>query len=104
MSEEEVHEQARKRVEAKIGFYIHLAVYVCVNALLVGVNLTVSPDALWVVWPMLGWGIGLLFHGLAVFLFSSGGKIKKRMIEREIARYDAEVGGDPRPAQRDDAN
>ena len=26
-----------------------------------------SPDALWFYWPLLGWGIGVLFHGMKVF-------------------------------------
>ena len=101
MTEDEVHKQARKRVEARIGFYVHLAIYVCVNALLVGVNLAASPDALWFVWPMLGWGIGLMFHGLAVFLFSSGRKVKEKMIEREIARQEAAIQGGSVASQKD---
>jgi hypothetical protein len=25
---------------------------------------------LWFYWPLLGWGIGLFFHGMSVFVFS----------------------------------
>jgi hypothetical protein len=84
----EAYERAKKRVEAKVGFYIHLAVYVGVNLLLLMINLTRSPQYLWFKWPLLGWGIGLLFHGLSVYLFS-GGKfqsIKERMIEEEMKK------------------
>ena len=49
------------------GFAIHLAVYVLVNALLVGINLATTPDRLWFAWPLLGWGIGLLAHAFAAF-------------------------------------
>ena len=35
MSEDEIYEQAKKRVEAKIGFYGHLTAYVVVNIILV---------------------------------------------------------------------
>ena len=35
MSDSEAYERARKRVEAKVGFYIHLAVYVGVNLSLI---------------------------------------------------------------------
>lgn len=35
MSEEAIYEEARKRVEAKKGFYKHLVVYVAVNVMLV---------------------------------------------------------------------
>lgn len=51
----------------RVGFYIHLAAYVVVNALLVGVNLLTTPGRLWFFWPLLGWGTGLLAHALAAF-------------------------------------
>ncbi len=35
MSEEEIYEEARKRVKEKKDFYVHLAVYICVNAFLI---------------------------------------------------------------------
>ena len=44
------------------GVAVHLFVYLCVNALLIGINLNFSPDNLWFIWPMLGWGIGLAGH------------------------------------------
>jgi hypothetical protein len=61
------YERARKRVEALRGFYIHLGVYVLVNAGLVLLNLITSPNNLWFYWPLLGWGIGLGAHALTVF-------------------------------------
>ena len=48
------------------GFYIHAAVFVLVMAILLAVNVTFS-DSWWVQWPFLGWGLGLLGHGVAVF-------------------------------------
>ena len=35
MSEEEIYEQAKKRVQAKRGFYRHLFTYILVNIILV---------------------------------------------------------------------
>ncbi len=65
--EQELYARARKRVEELKGFYSHFMVYVLVNAGLVGLNLLTSPQYLWFVWPMLGWGIGLVAHGFSVF-------------------------------------
>jgi hypothetical protein len=59
--------RARKMSKARKGFYIHLTAYVLVNALLVGVNLATTPDRFWFQWPLLGWGVGILAHGTAVF-------------------------------------
>lgn len=84
MEDQEAYAKAKKRVEAKIGFYIHLAFYLGVNALLIIINLSTSTRYLWFKWPLIGWGIGLLFHGLAVYVFSKGLSIKERMIEKEM--------------------
>jgi len=48
------------------GLYIHFTTYVVVNSLLVAVNFATTPDRLWVQWPLLGWGVGLLAHTTAV--------------------------------------
>ncbi len=51
--------------EKKLGFRIHAIVFVLVIALLVVINvLTGSPY--WVLWVLLGWGIGLLAHWFLV--------------------------------------
>ena len=68
MSEEQIYEQAKKRVEARKGFFIHLIVYVCVNILLIIIWAFVAGAGFpWFIFPIVGWGIGLLFHGLGVF-------------------------------------
>lgn len=56
-----------KAEKARAGFYIHLTVYLAINALLMGINFATSPEHFWFYWPLLGWGIGLLAHALAVF-------------------------------------
>lgn len=88
MKEQETYERAKKRVEARIGFYIHLAVYAGVNLLLIIINLISSPQYLWFKWPLWGWGIGVFFHGLSVFVFSGGQfkAVKERMIEKEMKK------------------
>jgi len=67
---DEKYEKAKKRVEEIKGFYTHLAVYVCVNAVLVLINLVANPESLWFYWPLMGWGIGVFFHAMSVFVFS----------------------------------
>jgi uncharacterized membrane protein len=88
MENQEAYEKAKKRVEARIGFYVHLAVYVGVNVLLVIINLSASPEYLWFKWPLMGWGIGLFFHGMSIFVFSGRRlrEAKERMIEEEMKR------------------
>ena len=76
----EADRRVYRRAGAKLGFYIHLFVYVAVNLLLVFINLSTSPHHLWFEWPLLGWGIGLLSHGLAVFV---GPPLLQELVERE---------------------
>jgi len=54
--------------EIRKGFFIHLTVYVLVNALLVYLNLSKPEKGYWVLWVIGGWGIGIFFHGLGVYL------------------------------------
>jgi hypothetical protein len=68
-TEETKYQKAKERVEAIKGFYIHLTVYVVVNLILFSINMIVSPDGLWFFWPLMGWGVGFVFHALSVFGF-----------------------------------
>jgi len=88
MENKEAYQRAKRRAEAKIGFYIHLAVYVGVNILLIIINLSTSRQYIWFIWPLLGWGIGVFFHGMSIFVFSGRKfkEIKEKMIEKEMKR------------------
>jgi phosphate/sulfate permease len=86
MTEEEIYQRARKRVEEKKGFFSHLAVYVVVNAVLVLIWAFTSRGYPWFVWPLGGWGIGLVFHFLGVFLFSKETNWERNEIEKEAER------------------
>lgn len=82
------YEQAKSRVEKKIGFMIHAGVYVAVNAGLITLNLTRSPEKFWFIWPLGGWGIGLAFHAFKAFGSGSAANWKEKMIEKEQKKLD----------------
>ncbi len=48
--------------QAKIGFTIHFAAYTVVNSVLATINLLLVPEAIWFIFPLAGWGIGLTLH------------------------------------------
>jgi hypothetical protein len=81
MNDEQAQRRARQRAGAKLGFYIHLTVYVLVNLLLLAINLQTSPERLWFLWSLCGWGVGLICHGVSVFI---GPTIMQRMTEHEL--------------------
>lgn len=87
MENKEVYEKAKKRVEEKLEFYIHLLVYIVVMAMLIYLNYSTSPQHLWFKWPLMGWGIGLFFHGVTTFYISEGSAIKEQMIENEMRKH-----------------
>lgn len=63
-----MHHDTDKRV-----FLAHVALYVVANAIMVAINLMQPVGEggtrnLWFMWPLLGWGIGLAAHGLALYM------------------------------------
>lgn len=56
----QLHELARKRVD----FRRHLIVYFVINAALWSLWFVTGQGYPWPVWPMVGWGIGVIFHYL----------------------------------------
>jgi transcriptional regulator with XRE-family HTH domain len=70
------------------GFYIHLAQYVLVVALLAVINALTTPNRWWVQWVIMGWGIGVFFHWLQISerfgLF--GSKWEKEQVEKRLGR------------------
>jgi 2TM domain-containing protein len=69
--------EARRRVAALKGFYIHLIVCVLVVAGLLIIN-SLTGGPWWVAWVFLGWGLGVLAHGLALLARRSRGLAASR--------------------------
>ncbi len=84
LDEDALERLAQRRAKAKMGWYIHASVYLLVNLLLV--VLSASSGRYWAVFPALGWGIGLVIHGAAVFVVASGGALHQRMVQAERDR------------------
>ncbi|MCK0146840.1 2TM domain-containing protein [Arenibacter sp. F26102] len=84
MENTQEYQKAKKKVQARIGFKIHLAVYLVVNAILISVNLIKSPDTLWFIWPLMGWGIAIFWHAMGVFVFNTESGVTERMIRKEM--------------------
>jgi transcriptional regulator with XRE-family HTH domain len=70
------------------GFYVHLAQYVVIVGGLAIVNLVTLPGYLWVGWVAMGWGIGVVAHGLRVFdkVPFLNGQWEKREVEKFLGR------------------
>lgn len=66
MDEDEKIARARVQVAAITGFFIHLSLFAIVMVILGSVNF-IDNKTVWVHWPFLGWGLGILGHAISVF-------------------------------------
>ena len=83
MNEQDLMQQARRRVRIKTGFYVHGLVYTLVNSALLVVNL-LGGGPRWHLAPLLGWGLGLAIHGGLTLLALRGDGLRERMLNREL--------------------
>jgi hypothetical protein len=80
------YQEAKRRVEAKKGFYVHLFFFVVLNVIFLA---AVGWDFLW---ATAFWGLGLVLHGASVF-FSGSDWVKRwehRAIQKELDRQSGE--------------
>ena len=97
---------AKKRVKAKKEFYQHLSTYVVMAIFFFLLNAVTAFGNWWFHWPILGWGIGVLFHYFDVFGLPGVGQISNdwedKAVEEELRKIEREKrrgrkGPDRRP-------
>ncbi len=86
MKDQHAYQRAEKRVKARLGFFFHLTVYIAVNTFLCIQNISSPTAYFWAKWPLMGWGIGLFFHGLSVFMLCGKSELVRRMVEKEMQK------------------
>ena len=83
--EDELRRRAKRRVDARLGFYTHAAVFVLVNLGLAALNLS-QGGARWHLWPLGWWGLGLAIHGGVTLVALRGDGYRERLLNEEIER------------------
>lgn len=81
-SDEALRELAVQRLKKKRDFTAHVLVYLAVNGFLIVIWAAVSGGFFWPMFPIIGWGIGLFFHGWDVYR----GEPTEQEISREMER------------------
>ena len=91
--QDEHYQQAKRRVEAKKGFYVHAFFFVVLNIIFLA---AVGWDFLW---ATVFWGLGLVFHGASVFWSGSDWvrQWEHRAIQKELARQQGTPPANPAP-------
>lgn len=85
---DKVYERAQKRVKEIKSFYSNLISYCIIIPFLIIINLITSSKSIWFYYPMLGWGIGVIAHGMSVFAIGKNWEDKKirEILEKENKR------------------
>ena len=76
--------KAKKRVHKKKEFYQHLTSYLIMSVFFFVLNVTTAFGHWWFYWPIMGWGIGILFHYFDAFGYPGVGPISKEWEEKAI--------------------
>ena len=91
LSDEQIYEEARKRVKAKRSFWGHFIFYAVVNIICFLVWALGDRGYPWFLWVLGPWGIVIILpHYLRGFVFE--GKSQKRAIEKEAEQIRKEQG------------
>ena len=84
MTEEQIYEEASKRVKDRKRFYGGLATYLIVNAVLVVIWALSGQGYPWFLWPLGIWGVFVLGDYLRVLVFGKGSD--RQAIEKEVEK------------------
>ena len=87
-SKEEAYYKAKKRVEEIKGFYGNIISYIVVIPFLIFINYRTSWNFQWFWFPVLGWGMGIVFHAFGVFGYGKNWEERKiqEILEKENQR------------------
>lgn len=88
MTHDHIDRLARKRANAKLGWFMHAGIYLVVNAFLMALSLWHGKA--WAAFPLLGWGLGLAIHGAAVWFAGAGSALREQLVARERANLVAQ--------------
>jgi len=80
--ETDMRERAIKRLKKRRDFHGHVLIYTLVNAFLVVIWAVTNPDGFfWPIFPIVGWGIGVIMNAWDVYFAED---FDEEDIEREI--------------------
>lgn len=85
-TDDESYKRAKKRLEDVKGFYTNLISYIIINIFLFIINIVFTPGFWWFLFPLVFWGIGVIFHFLGVFVFENK-VFGRRWEEKKMQEY-----------------
>lgn len=76
-------EREARQIERRRAFLVHLSIWAAVNVMLVMIWVLTGGGHPWFLYPLLGWGIGVVAHAASAYLMAPADEI---VLEREQAR------------------
>ncbi len=80
----QLRDHAIHRIRARQHFHVNLAFFLAMAVYFVFLWARSDAGYFWPIWPLVGWGVGLAFHGLHVYGWDR--QISEERIDREIDR------------------
>lgn len=78
-------EQEARQIRRRRVFLLHLSIYLMTNVFLVIVWALTGAGYPWWLFPLFGWGIGLVAHGATAYLLSDPEEIVLRREQKRLA-------------------
>lgn len=88
MNDKELYKAAKRRVMARKAFKIHLATFIVVSLFLFVISYLNRQN--WWIFPVFGWGIGIVVHAVSVSsALGAGSEIEREMeaLKKEKDRF-----------------
>ncbi len=83
VSEDQLRDRAIARLKKKSDFRADLLAYLLINSFLVAIWAFTGAHFFWPIFPLLGWGIGVVFHARDAYWRDT---ISEDQIRREMQR------------------
>ena len=97
----EAYRRAAKKVKAKKEFYNHFSTYLVMAVFFFLLNAVTAWGHWWFYWPMLGWGIGVLFHYIDAFGLPGVENVDEPDWEEQAIQEELRKMGYPTKPERD---
>ena len=78
-------EREARQILKRRTFYVHLSVYLAVNLMLIGIWALAGGGFPWFLFPLMGWGIGVVAHGATAFLLAHPDDIVLQREQRRLS-------------------
>jgi hypothetical protein len=79
-------EREARQILKRRTFYLHLSIYVAVQLMIIIIWALAGGGFPWFLFPLMGWGIGIVAHGATAFLMAHPDDIVLKREQRRMAK------------------